>query len=255
MAGWSDVPGPSICVPRVRETVAVLAPAIGAEGITTVAKNQDPEDPERERQMAEVNRLLRKLPHGDAKGAQVAMPGAGPRPGSPATRAGVKSPPRPQPGLPDPVDKTPVFVPGKFSTWMRVLLVFATVVGMSQWPYAQECGWPLTGYLFGVAVILGATIWVAKASWESRAGLAHIMSLVMMGWSVLLVAEQLLPRIGYAKTAATWTCVAPEPALAPATEDETAAPQPENTPDQPGTTGTEGTPPPPPGQSGTGRSP
>ena len=218
-----------------------------------MAKNIDHEDPEREKQMAEVDRLLRKLPHGDPAAAQVATPGVRPRPGaSPGTRAGVKSPPRPQPGLPQTVDNTPVFVPSKLSTWMRVLLVFATVAGMSQWPYARECGWPLTGYLFGVFIILAATIWVAKASWESRTGLAHVMSLLMLGWGVLLVNEVLLPRIGYAKTAATWTCSAPVPAPPPATEE--AAPGPEGTPAEPGTAGTEGTPPPPPGQTGTGGS-
>jgi hypothetical protein len=40
-------------------------------------------------------------------------------------------------------------------------------------------------------------------------GLAHVLSLVSIVWGLVLVAGVVLPRVGYAKDAATWFC--PEP--------------------------------------------
>jgi len=55
--------------------------------------------------------------------------------------------------------------------------------------------------------------WIGFASWKLRSGLAHILSLILLYWGIVLAAEQVLPRIGYAADRASWRC-APEPSVA-----------------------------------------
>jgi heme A synthase len=80
---------------------------------------------------------------------------------------------------------------------------------MTQWPYPQSCGWPLAGYLGAVVTVIFTGAWIAFASWKLRNGLVHILSLILIFWGIVLSAEQLLPRIGYAADRANWAC-APE---------------------------------------------
>jgi hypothetical protein len=47
--------------------------------------------------------------------------------------------------------------------------------------------------------------WIAFASWKLRSGFVHILSLILI-WGIVLAAEQLLPRIGYAADRASWAC-------------------------------------------------
>ncbi|NIM48480.1 MAG: hypothetical protein GTN62_02200 [Gemmatimonadales bacterium] len=44
---------------------------------------------------------------------------------------------------------------------------------------------------------------------------AQIVSLIVVYWGIVLAAEQILPRIGYAKAEASWRCTAPPPPPAP----------------------------------------
>jgi hypothetical protein len=39
-----------------------------------------------------------------------------------------------------------------------------------------------------------------------RSGVPHVLSLMLVFWGIVLTAEQLLPRIGYAAESATWRC-------------------------------------------------
>lgn len=78
---------------------------------------------------------------------------------------------------------------------------------MTQWPYAHECGAGLLGYLGAVATVLLTGAWLAWSTWRFRNGLTHILAFILIFWGIVLVAEQVLPRIGYAAERASWGCV------------------------------------------------
>ena len=90
--------------------------------------------------------------------------------------------------------------------WARVCLgvVFGGV--MTQWPYPSGCGLPLLGYLGAVAMVMVAGAWIAVASWRLRHEGAHILAVVILFWGIVLAAEQVLPRTGYAAERASWHC-------------------------------------------------
>jgi len=90
--------------------------------------------------------------------------------------------------------------------WARAFLGMALGTLMTQWPYGHRCGWPLVGYLSAVAIVMFAAGWIGFTSWRMRSGAAHLVALVLFFWGIILAAEQLLPRIGYAAVPATWEC-------------------------------------------------
>jgi hypothetical protein len=55
-----------------------------------------------------------------------------------------------------------------------------------------------------MVMVTGA--WVAVASWRLRSEVAHILALLIVLWGIVLAAEQVLPRIGYAAERASWHC-------------------------------------------------
>jgi hypothetical protein len=141
-----------------------------------------------DKEMREVDRLLSKLPY--------AEPGAGQRGGGgeatlrrPVAAVGAPSGP-----------------PSWVATWARVGLGLAIGIGMTQWPYTHGCGLRLGAYLVGVAAVLAAGVWSSISSWKGRLGLAHILSELLIIWGLVLGAREVLPRVGYAKTAASWLC-------------------------------------------------
>jgi hypothetical protein len=87
-----------------------------------------------------------------------------------------------------------------------VLLGIGLGAVMTQWPYSHGCGLPLAGYLAAIGVVMLAGAWTAFASWKLRSGLPHVLSLILFYWGIVLAAEQLLPRLGYAATGAGWLC-------------------------------------------------
>ncbi|MGA2384552.1 MAG: hypothetical protein ABSG61_14085 [Gemmatimonadales bacterium] len=97
---------------------------------------------------------------------------------------------------------------GVLFTWLRLLLGLALGVAITQWPYVRGCGIPLFGYLVAVAGVIVAGLWSAVSSWRSRSALAHILSIALFCWGGVLAAREVLPRIGYARTTATWFCPA-----------------------------------------------
>jgi hypothetical protein len=108
-------------------------------------------------------------------------------------------------------------------------LAGAAVLGgaLTQWPYPTACGWPLYGYLAAVGALLLAAGWTAVAAWRFRIGPAHALSLVVGFWGVVLAAEQILPRVGYAAETRYWRCAslrAAEATPAPARVAPAAAP-------------------------------
>ena len=93
---------------------------------------------------------------------------------------------------------------------MRLLLSVALGIGMIFWPYQARCGFGLLAYLFAVAVLIGAGGWSAVWAWRHRAGKAHVLSLLIVLWGTILGAQEVLPRLGYAKPTldhpSVWQC-------------------------------------------------
>jgi len=112
--------------------------------------------------------------------------------------------------------------------WWRVLVGVAFAAAIPFWPYSKGCGFPLWGYLCVVAALLGVGLWGARFSWRERVGAAHAAALLVTLWAGVLGAERVLPRLGYARAKATWTCngepVSPAaPAAVPLVVSDTAA--------------------------------
>ena len=92
----------------------------------------------------------------------------------------------------------------------RLLLATALAVGIMFWPYEARCGLQLAYYLAAIAAVTASGVWSAVWSWRHRSGRAHTLSLLLIGWGLVLGAMEILPRIGYAAPTldrpATWTC-------------------------------------------------
>lgn len=104
----------------------------------------------------------------------------------------------------------PVASGGRFSgftTWLRVGLGLLLAVAITQWPYPSACGFNLLVYLGAILTVSLAGLWSSVTSWQRRLGAAHVLSLLVLLWGLTLTARELLPRVGYAAQARTWTCV------------------------------------------------
>jgi len=175
-----------------------------------MAKKNEPVRPKHDSLASEIDALLKKLP-----GAEPDLVGGTAAPARPvagaAPRPGAATPPRPRPAAggapPDPRTQLAV--------WSRVALGVVLGVALTQWPYRNDCGWRLLGYAAAVSVMLLVAGWCAITTWRHRSAIAHVVSLVMGFWGIVLAAEVLLPRIGYASEDATWRCPVPVAAPAP----------------------------------------
>jgi len=153
-----------------------------------VAKKEPNRDWDKE--LAEVDRLLNKLPsHREEQAAAAAAARrAAPAGGGAAPAGGEPS-------------------QGEWlGTWARVGLGVVLGLAMPLWPYAHSCGIRLFIYLAGVLTVIVAGVWTGLSSWKRRLGLAHIVSQALLVWGLVLAARVILPRVGYAKDAATWFC-------------------------------------------------
>ena len=92
------------------------------------------------------------------------------------------------------------------ATWFRVLLTVALAVALPLWPYAHACGAGLWMYSAAVGVTALSGIWAALSAWRRRQGLAHLLALLAITWTLVLGAREVLPRTGYARVTAAWTC-------------------------------------------------
>ncbi len=135
-----------------------------------------------DKELAEVDKLLAKLPNADPTLGR----------GAP-TRAPQGAVPAPRTG-------------GALGTWVRVGLAVALGVGMTLWPYPHTCGLQLAYYAGGVGMLVVAGIWGAVSSWQRHRALAHVLSLAALFWGLALAAAVILPRAGYTQPAATWLC-------------------------------------------------
>jgi hypothetical protein len=92
----------------------------------------------------------------------------------------------------------------------RLVLAIALGVAIMFWPYSTTCGLGLFGYLAASVVVIVAGGWSAIWTWRHRSASGHVLSLLLILWGALLAAQQVLPRIGYAKPdaahPAVWMC-------------------------------------------------
>jgi len=128
------------------------------------------------------------------------FPEAKPGPGAPATTAA-------------PVAATTVAASREAArSWPAILrLTLAVILGVAIlfWPYDNRCGAGLAGYLAAVTGVFASGVWSAVWTWRHRAARAHTLSVLLIGWGLLLAATEVLPRIGYARQALNWSCTAP----------------------------------------------
>lgn len=100
---------------------------------------------------------------------------------------------------------------GAVGAWTRLLLVIALAAGLSFWPYARACGPGLYGFLSAECAVVIGGAWVAVYSWRRSAGRAHIAAFLILLVGIGMLALEVLPRVGYAKTnplqPATWACI------------------------------------------------
>jgi hypothetical protein len=93
--------------------------------------------------------------------------------------------------------------------WFKVTLGVAGAMALTIWPYGKSCGLLLDIYLVGVAAVIAAGAWGMRAAWVHRRGLAHVVALAVVLAGLWLATAEILPRVGYARAAATWTCSSP----------------------------------------------
>jgi hypothetical protein len=77
---------------------------------------------------------------------------------------------------------------------------------MTQWPYAHRCGLGTLLYLGAAGVVVVAGIWSAASSWRRHSAAAHVIGLGVVLAGLALVALEVAPRVGYARTTLPWMC-------------------------------------------------
>ena len=145
-----------------------------------------------DKEMAEIDKLMAQ-----PQAAQLPAK-AGAAASAPARPGGGGAPPVPA--------GAPVSRKAIFATWLKVILAAVAAGAMTQWPYAHACGLGLFLYLGASGVIALSGVTSAISTWKRRIGAAHTVSILVLLWGLGLAAAVILPRIGYAKDAATWFC-------------------------------------------------
>lgn len=151
--------------------------------------DRDMQDRDWDKEMREVDRLLAKLPEADPKLVSGRTPTVRKSGATVAPAAGS-----------DPTGAQ------WLGTWVRVVLGVLIGAGMTQWPYSHGCGLHLLFYGVGVGAALVAGIWSSVSSWKHRLAVAHLLSQLLIVWSLVLAAREVLPRIGYARATGVWMC-------------------------------------------------
>lgn len=125
-------------------------------------------------------------------------------------------------------------------TWgafLRLALATALGVGILFWPYSHKCGFGAAAYIAATTAIVAGGLWSSVWTWRHRTARAHVLSLLLVVWGVVLGAIELLPRTGYAKPdperPTGWTCTASAPAATLPAATQPAATTPPTT-TQPG---------------------
>jgi hypothetical protein len=167
-----------------------------------VPKKEKPRERRKESEAEIVDRLLKKLPHADPslKGAEFGTKPTPPMFGAATPGGTIRA------ATPGSMRIVPKLSAG--AVWGRVALALLMGVAITQWPYDHACGFGLFGYLFGVAVVAATAVWAVVGSWQGRQAVAHGVALALVAWAGVLIAREVLPRTGYARTQAFWSCSA-----------------------------------------------
>lgn len=147
-----------------------------------------------DKEMAEVDRLLKKLPNADptlGRAASYDPTGKKPSLSTVTPRGGV----------------APPSGGGRLGTWAKVALGVLVGIGVAPgvWPYSHGCGLRLIFYLLGVTTVVAAGVWASLSSWKRRLGVAHVIAQVLIVWGILLMTWEVVPRVG-SHAAALWLC-------------------------------------------------
>ncbi len=141
-----------------------------------------------DKELADIDRLIEK-----PGGSRPVPPKPGSRPvGKPALAAGP--------------ERRGVTRKEVLGTWARTAFGVALAISVVQWPFASPCGFPLMIHAGAIGMVMVAGVWSAVVSWRRRIGAAHVASLVTLLTGVILALLLILPRIGYAREAASWFC-------------------------------------------------
>jgi hypothetical protein len=101
----------------------------------------------------------------------------------------------------------------RLSVWARLGVVAILGGAILWWPYGRSCGVGLATYLAATAMIIVGGLWVVACTWTCRMARTHALAMLVALWGVGLIAVEVLPRIGYARTdpvhPAAWLCGAP----------------------------------------------
>ena len=97
-----------------------------------------------------------------------------------------------------------------FGVFARLTLAVVLGLAMLFWPYSARCGPGLFAYLFASGMVGVAGVWSAVWTWRHRASQAHVLSLLLVVWGLVLAGLEVLPRVGYSiptsSHPATWMC-------------------------------------------------
>jgi hypothetical protein len=97
-----------------------------------------------------------------------------------------------------------------FGAASRIVLVLSLGLAINAWPYDRACGGGLLGYLVAAGAIVAGGVWAIVGTWNSRSPKLHAVAILAMAWGMVLIAAQLLPRVGYTnldlRTRPTWRC-------------------------------------------------
>ena len=97
-----------------------------------------------------------------------------------------------------------------FGVFARLLLAVVLGLAMLVWPYSARCGPGLFAFLFASGMVVVGGVWSAVWTWRHRSSQAHVLSLLLVVWGLVLAGLEVLPRIGYSipttSHPATWMC-------------------------------------------------
>jgi hypothetical protein len=94
-------------------------------------------------------------------------------------------------------------------SWPAILRLSLSVilgVGILFWPYGNRCGFGLAGYLIAVIAVASSGVWSGLWTWRHRTARAHVLSMLLIAWGLILGTTEILPRIGYARETLPWSC-------------------------------------------------
>jgi len=98
----------------------------------------------------------------------------------------------------------------QLSALARLALVVVLTAALPWWPYATRCGAGVLALLGAYAMVAIGGLWVATYSWRHRLAASHALSLSFLLAGLVLVASQVLPRMGWASIAGIdasgWSC-------------------------------------------------